>query len=118
MPITFRKEACPHLLFAGEYGSMDGQVTVDYVHPKLNKTDDALGNELSGTRPTDLASKLNFNRDSTFVLSVESLFNGPLNSDLVHVVAAIEFPPCSDELTAWKRPSKDPIEPAPQPAPQ
>jgi hypothetical protein len=108
-PITFRNEACPHLLFVAQYESMEAQVFVDYVHPKLNKTDEALSRELSGTQPIDLASSLNLNPASTLVMSIENLFNGPISSDLLQVVAVVEFPPCSDALKAWKRHPKNPI---------
>ena len=100
--VTPDNEGCPHLLFECAFSTLDGEVGVNFLHPKFNKTTDAIEEELWGTRPTNLASKLNLDPASTLVLVVQNMFSSLACSDIVDVAVGIEFPPCGSELKAYK----------------
>jgi hypothetical protein len=59
--------------------------------------------ELSGTDPSELGSRLNLDPDSTMVLCATNMLGGPGCSEIFDVVVGIEFPPPSKELKAYKR---------------
>jgi len=102
--VTRTDEPCSHLLFECAFSSLDRTVSFNYVHPKFNKTTDALEDEFYGTSPTDLASKLNLDPECTMVLSVTNmLVSGPACAEIFEVAVAIEFPPPSEELKAYKK---------------
>lgn len=102
--ITPTHEGCAHLLFECAYSNLEKDVLFNYLHPKFRKTTDAIEEELYGTHPSDVASKLNLNPETTFVLKVRNLLERPAFAELVKVVVGIEFPPESEALKTYKLP--------------
>ena len=121
-------DRCQHVLFVYEEETVDG-VTFSYVHPKLKQTLKDLEERQPGRLseletehlspaalkaledevaknfpdPSNLASELNLNPESTCVFGVSNLFGHPGCEELVEFVVGIAFRPASEVLKAYRR---------------
>lgn len=86
-------EECPHMLFECVVEKGGSEVLVHYLHPKFGKSTGTMEEELLGTSPRDIASKLNLDPLSTMVLSKSYAYSSPSGDGVADVVIGISFQP-------------------------